>query len=477
MYDESTIKKTLYLREVEKLSIRQIAQALNISRKCISRILQNKGVAVKQIHRDSIIMPYINLITQWYKDYPHFQAWQIYQKLCSYGYKGSYPTIVNFTRKYRKTEPKMYHNLDFVPGQEAQVDWFYFNSERLGVVWGFLYLLSYSRYAWGIFYRRASLEFFIAGHIEVFNHLKGIAHCHRYDNTKTVVIKRYPQIEYNPQFLDFSRHYKFGIYLCNPYKGNEKGRVERLIRDIRGNFLYGSEFRDIKELNNKFHTWLTQRNQRTHRTTGESPVQLLAQERLLSLPQITYPASRNITGCFISKTSMVEFDGNKYSVPCVYAEKYAQITVYPERIEIWVNDNNKIAVHPRCFGKKQQIINPLHKEKLLNQTPAFKMQRILRLIQDMDPEFERFLNCQDNDTDKIQAAHQLFKLLKTHSRQMLISAVRELNRMGCYKIKSLASLLNLPHEKNPAPLWPKDNNLLNINYEPRRLDNYDQEIK
>ena len=476
MYDEPTIKKVLYLREIEQLSIRQIARALNISRKGISRILQNKGIAGKQIKKDSIIMPYINLITQWYKDYPHFQAWQIYQKLCSYGYKGSYPTVVNFTRKYRKTKPKVYHNLDFVPGQEAQVDWFYFNSERLGVVWGFLYLLSYSRYAWGIFYPRTSLEFFIAGHLEAFKHLNGLTHYHRYDNTKTVVIRRHPQIEYNPQFLDFSRHYKFSIYLCNPYKGNEKGRVERLIRDIRGSFLYGNEFCDIDELNNKFYVWLTQRNQRIHRTTGKSPEQLLSEERLLSLPQITYPASRNITGCYISKTNLVEFDRNKYSVPCVYADKYAQITAYPQKIEIRLN-NNKIAVHRRCFGKKQQIINPLHKENLLNQTPNFKMQRIQRLVQNMNPEFERFIACQDNDTDKKQAAYQLFKLLKTHSRRMLISAVSELNRMGCFKIKSLASLLNLPQEKDVDPIWPKDSNLLNINYEPRRLDNYDQEVK
>lgn len=476
MYDESMIKKVLHLRAVENLSMRQIAQAINISRKGVTRILQNKGVAVKQIKRDSIIIPYINLISQWYKDYPHFQAYQIYQKLCSYGYKGSYPTIVKFTNKYRKTKPKVYHTLDFVPGQEAQVDWFYFNDDRLGIVWGFLYLLSYSRYAWGIFYRRTSLEFLIAGHQHVFTHLNGLAHCHRYDNMKTVVIKRYPQIKYNPQFLDFSRHYKFSIYLCNPYKGNEKGRVERLIRDIRGSFLYGNEFSDINDLNNKFYVWLTQRNARIHRTTGKSPSQLLADERLVSLPQIGYPASRNIIGCFISKTDLIEFDSNKYSVPSGYTNKYAQITAYPEKIEVWLG-SNKIAVHKRCFDKKQMVINPLHKEKLLNQTPAFKMQRILQLIQNMTPEFERFINCQDNDTDRIQAAYQIFRLLKTHSREMLISAVRELNRMGCFKIKSLTSLLNLPQEKDSQPLWPKDNHLLNINYEPRRLDNYDEKIK
>ena len=477
MYDESITKRVLYLREVEKLSMRQIAHAININRKTVARILTNKNLPVKQLNRDSIIMPYMNLIAQWYKDYPRFQAYQIYQKLCSYGYKGSYSTVIRLTLKYRKLKPQIYHNLEFIPGQEAQIDWFFFKSETLGSVAGFLYLLSYSRYAWGIFYQRTSLEFLMGGHLQAFNHLKGLAHCHRYDNMKTVVIKRSPQIKYNPQFLDFSRHYKFSIHLCNPYKGNEKGRVERLIRDIRANFLYDDSFSNIKELNDKFYIWLNQRNDRIHRSTGKSPRQLLVQERLLSLPQIAYPARRNILGCFISKTNLVEFDSNKYSVPSVYANKYAQITAYPEKIEVWLNGDNKIANHKRCFSKRQMIINPLHKEKLLNKTPAFKMRRILQLMQNMNPEFQRFISSQDNDTDKIQVAYQLFRLLKTHSRQMLISAVRELNQMTCFKIKSLSSLLNLPQEKDSDLVWPKDNNLLNINYEPRRLNDYDQQIE
>lgn len=475
MYDESITKRILYLREVEKLSIRQIALAVNINRKTVTRILTNKNLPVKQLKQDSIIMPYMNLISQWYKDYPRFQAYQIYQKLCSYGYKGSYSTVIRLTHKYRKLKSQIYHNLEFIPGQEAQIDWFFFNSETLGSVAGFLYLLSYSRYAWGMFYQRTSLEFLLEGHLGAFNHLKGLAHCHRYDNMKTVVIKRYPQIKYNPQFLDFSRHYKFSIYLCNPYKGNEKGRVERLIRDIRANFLYGNSFSDIKELNDKFRIWLNQRNDRIHRATGKSPRELLIQERLLCLPQIGYPARRDIEGCFISKTNMVEFNGNKYSVPCVYADKYARITAYPEKIEVWLNGDNKIATHKRYFGKKQTIINPLHKEKLLNKTPAFKMRRILQLIQNMNPEFQRFISAQD--TDKTQAAYQLFRLLKTHSREMLISAVRELNQMNCFKIKSLISRLNLPQEKESDLVWPKDTNLLNIKYDNRRLNDYDQQIK
>lgn len=78
-----------------------------------------------------------------------------------------------------------------------------------------------------------------------------MARRHRYDNLKSVVLKRSSgNIEYNPQFLDFARFHGFSIHVCNPYSGNEKGRVERIIRDIRV-FLYAETFDSLSDLNEK----------------------------------------------------------------------------------------------------------------------------------------------------------------------------------------------------------------------------------
>ena len=56
---------------------------------------------------------------------------------------------------------------------------------------------------------------------------------------------------------------------------------------------------------------------------------------------------------------------------------------------------------------------------------------------------------------------------------MLVSAIKELNALSCFKIKALMSLLNLPESQEPEALWPKDGRLLNLTYEERRLDSYD----
>ncbi|MCK5215843.1 MAG: IS21 family transposase [Candidatus Omnitrophica bacterium] len=466
---ESLIQRVLHLNQVEKLSQRQIAEKLNIGRKRIRRIL-NGSKAAKPIPRKSILDDYIHLISYWYKEYPRLKANQVYERLKPYGYQGSYVSVARLSRQYRKIKPKVYHTLTFVPGEEAQVDWFFFNHEKLGQVAGFLYVLSYSRYAWGIFYPKTSLEFFMAGHLVCFEHIGGLAHRHRYDNVKTVVLSRHPTIQYNPQFLDFSRFYNFSIYLCNPYKGNEKGRVERIIRDIRP-FLYAEDFADLNDLNRKFHAWLTKRNNTVHRTTAKTPKDLLSKERLIALPENVY-LPRRIIPAAASKTALVEFETNKYSVPVTCAVKVVEVMAYPERIEICVS-GEKVATHRRCFAKKKLIQNPLHAEKLLNRTPRFKMQRILQLIVNMDSTFKNFILFQDNDDHRIQAAYQLFQLLKTHSKSMLVSAVRELNSMKCFKIKALRSLLNLPEPKQGDPLWPQNIQLLNLTYEERNLNDYD----
>jgi len=455
---------------VEKLSGRQIAEALGIGRKRVRRILEGAGSAAA-IPRASILDEYNHLIAHWYKQHPLLKATQVYERLKAYGYHGGYVSVARVTQEYRAPKHSAYHPLTFLPGAEAQLDWFFFNHERIGQVAGFVYLLSYSRYAWGIFYPKTSFEFFLAGHLECFKHIGGLARCHRYDNLKSVVLKRSPgNIEYNPQFLDFARFYGFSIHACNPYSGNEKGRVERLIRDIRV-FLYAETFDSLGDLNEKFHLWLGKRNIAIHRSTQKAPKDLLGQERLIHLPENPY-LPRRIIQAVASKTALVEFETNKYSVPSPCASKALEIIAYPDRIEICV-ESKTVANHRRSFGKNEAIQNPLHAETLLNRTPQFKMRRVLQVMTDMDPAFKHFFDHQDNDDERMSAAYQLFILLKTHSRSMLISAIRELNTLACFKIRALMSLLHLPESQEPERLWPQNQQLLNLTYEERKLNDYD----
>lgn len=335
MDDASLKEKILYLLQVEKLSRRQTLSELHIGHRRLKLLLGEKITPGKPT-RPSALLIYRHLLEEWYRQYPRLKALQIYQRIKDYGYTGSLSSVERFTRPWRIKKPMVYHALDFIAGEEAQVDWFFANLENVGRVALFLYVLSHSRYAWGKFYPKTSFEFFLSGHLECFEHLKGLARTHRYDNLKSVVLKHTPEnIQYNPQFLEFARHYSFKIHACNPYKGNEKGRVERLGRDVRTSFLYGQVFKDAKDLNERFWQWLIGRNKQIHRSTGKTPIEMLASENLLKLPSVMF-APRRIQQGVISKTALLEFETNRYSVPSSLATKPCELLIYPERLEITI---------------------------------------------------------------------------------------------------------------------------------------------
>jgi len=91
--------------------------------------------------------------------------------------------------------------------------------------------------------------------------------------------------------------------------------------------------------------------------------------------------------------------------------------------------------------------------------------------------FGAFIENQDDEQAKKEAAYQIFILLRTHSRGMLISAVRELNAMRAFKIRALLSLLNVPSPKEGSPLWPQQKDLLTLTYTERKLNSYDPDTK
>jgi len=101
MDKKSLIQQVLHLREVEKLSQRQIAKKLNIGRKRVRRILEGVNEA-KPIAKEMILDEYEQLIVHWYKQHPRLKAMQVYERLKAYGYQGSYPSVARLSRKYRK---------------------------------------------------------------------------------------------------------------------------------------------------------------------------------------------------------------------------------------------------------------------------------------------------------------------------------------------------------------------------------------
>lgn len=470
--EETLMQTILYLRDVLKLSFYQIQGRTGISRKRASRIYRGSCQDKKE-RRDFILDPYRSLIAEWFKEHPTLKAQQVHGWLRARGVKVSYPAVVKYTRGFRKKMPKVYHQLTFLSGEEAQVDWCFIRHPQLGRLYGFVYILSYSRYLFAHIFPRSPFEFFIEGHLMAFSASGGIPYGIRYDNLATVVVKHRPEVQYNPRFLEFSRYYNIEIRLCNPGAGNEKGRVERAIRTLRETFFNTLQmYCSLKALNHALHEWVDHKNHTLHRATEKKPAELLQEEKLRPLPEKPWNNVSIHPPVRTTKTAMMIFDTNSYSVPDYLVGKSLSVQCTPDTVMVY-DGAKQVASHPRSFDRRRQIINPLHRSYGKLSVKA-KMQRIHAAIKALHPALSEFLDKnQVCGEDPQKTAYEIFRLMKSHSRGMLVSVASECLNKKSPRLRTFLSYLHMEFTEAET-VQPQRGELLNISYHPRGLEEYDE---
>ena len=71
----------------------------------------------------------------------------------------------------------------------------------------------------------------------------------------------------------------------------------------------------------------------------------------------------------VYSTCVVQYDRNRYSVPCDYAGQPVSVRAYADRITV-IKADQVIACHPRCFGREQTCFDPWHYVPLLERKPG-----------------------------------------------------------------------------------------------------------
>ena len=147
--------------------------------------------------------------------------------------------------------------------------------------------------------------------------LGGTAKVLLYDNMKSVVLERRGDaIRFHPTLLELAAHYRFEPRPVAPARGNEKGRVERLIRFVRGSFFQARRFRDLDDLNVQADQWCHSRA--AERPCPEDPqrtvAEVFAEERahLIALPDNPFPCEERVEVA-AAKSPYIRFDGNDLS--------------------------------------------------------------------------------------------------------------------------------------------------------------------
>jgi transposase len=287
----------------EGLSKRAIARLLGIDRRTITR-----WVAAGELDRDldrppfyrprpprpTKLDPYKGIIVQRLKDYPKLSAIRLLEEVQAAGYTGGYSQLRDYIRTVRPCPaPEPPNRFETPPGKQGQVDFAEFRFPW-GKRYALVVVLGHSRHKWFRFFKRQDMRSLFQGLEEAFHFFGGVPEELLFDQMKAVITKDLRllggQLVVNQEFLRFAAHWGFIPRACRPYRARTKGKVERPIGYIRGNFVYGRAFLNDADLDEQRGRWLDKANRRVHRTTGEVPlVRFERDERHLLRPLAAEP--------------------------------------------------------------------------------------------------------------------------------------------------------------------------------------------
>jgi transposase len=208
--------------------------------------------------------------------YPALSAVRLLEEIRAAGYAGGYSQLKAFVRRVRPTPPpEPVIRFETPAGRQAQVDFAHFRFPW-GVRYALLVVLGYSRLLWCRFYPRQDMTTLVDGLEDAFGYFGGVPHELLFDQMKTVITRDLRleggALVRNLEFLRFAHHWGFTPRACRPYRAQTKGKVERPVRYLRGNFVYGRTFLHDADLDQQRALWLDRvANARCHATTGERP--------------------------------------------------------------------------------------------------------------------------------------------------------------------------------------------------------------
>jgi len=323
-------------------------------------------------------------------------ARKLYQEILAQGYQGKETQVRVWVQPRRpvRQNAKATMRFETAPGEQAQVDWGHFglieHQGRLRRLYAFVMTLGWSRAMYVEFTVSPDEAWFLRCHLHAFHYFDGVPREVLHDNLKTAVLGRDMEgvVYWNPRYLDFAHYYGFTPRACRPYRAQTKGKVERGIRYVRGNFWLGLHFTDLADLNRQAMLWLDHvANCRQHGTTGQVPVELLPREGLQPLGAKPDYDTSLLSYRRSGRDCLVSYDGNYYSVPAAFAGQRLLLKETEQGQLLIYSDQEEIARHPLSQGHRQRVVESAHYPRV---RPLSRLSRFPLTAQVLLPPSEGF---------------------------------------------------------------------------------------
>ena len=310
---------------------------------------------------------------------------QLFEALRRAGYAGGYDAVRRYARRWAdirttKTEAKAseaFIPLTFAPAEAYQFDW----SEEWIILDGIAFKaqvaharLCHSRMPYIRAYPRQSQEMMFDAHARAFAFWGGACERGIYDNMKTAVDAVFvgKERKFNRRFAQMCSHYLVEPTACTPAAGWEKGQVENQVGSLRQRlFIPRPHVKTLEELNRRLEDGcIAYARESRHPDDRERTVwEAFEAERPALVPiRGPFDGFREVD-VGSSKTCLVRFDRNRYSIEAKAANRPVQLRAYADRVVVRF-DGEVVATHERVFGRDRVRYNPLHYLPVLARKPG-----------------------------------------------------------------------------------------------------------
>ena len=375
---------------VKGRSIKSIARDLNLSRNTVRRVLRSDETSFSY-EREKQPHPRLG---RWKAELERMLTEnggkparerltliRLFEDLRELGYEGGYDAVRRYARSWSRVRASQtapaFVPLSFAPGEAYQFDWSH-EIVVIGDVTATVKVahvrLCHSRMMFVRAYPRETQEMVFDAHDRAFAFFKGTCARGIYDNMKTAVdtVIVGKERQYNRRFLQMCSHYLVDPVACTPASGWEKGQVENQVGLVRERF-FTPRLRhgNYDELN----AWLTDKcvaHARVH-PHPERPDQTIWDVFEEERPHLIayrggFDGFHGLPAA-VSKTCLVQFDRNKYSVNASAVGRPVEVHAYADRIVIR-QDGRIVAEHARRFGRGATIYDPWHYVPVLARKPG-----------------------------------------------------------------------------------------------------------
>jgi transposase len=385
-----TIAKIRRAFFIQGKSIKAICRELRVSRKVVRKVIRS-GTTEFRYKREEQSLPKIG---RWRDTLDQLLSAnetkaarerltliRIFEELRGRGYEGGYDAVRRYARRWAKDRgtatAEVYVPLSFAPGEAYQFDW----SHEIVLLSGVTVTvkvahirLCHSRMLFVRAYPRETQEMVFDAHDRAFTLFKGTCRRGIYDNMKTAVETVFVGKDrlYNRRFLQMCSHYLIEPVACTPASGWEKGQVENQVGLVRQRFFTPRlRFKSYDELN----AWLVDQcvayaKAHHHPEFADRTIwEMFEAERPKLVPYAGRFDGFHSVPASVSKTCLVRFDNNKYSVVASAVGRPVEVHAYADSIVIR-QDGRIVAAHPRSFGRGETLYDPWHYVPVLARKPG-----------------------------------------------------------------------------------------------------------